>query len=674
MTRQPDDLNRRGLSTIPALRVVLLLILALSAWAIFYLGFRDNEAGLLFSSHKLQLVLVCGVAGCLVDIAALLATINRKLLSEGLDRLSDSMRSFGWFNVSIFTVLILGFASLVMGPTSKYYTFPFMRVLAYFQVVLIGTFLLKISSFRINWLASLAAAAVLTAFALNAASFISDISPDPFAFTWSEGSQYYNASLFFARQVYGVQLPWPVLNPSKYLIQSLPFLLPNSSIWMHRLWESILWISMPLITGWLLARRLGLADRFYRWIFVIWATLYLMSGAVYYHLLVCVILILWGFTPAVSSRKRSILSLAVVTIASIWAGISRVNWFPVPGILASCLYFLETRKEGKSTLRYSLKGLTWTIYGGLIALITCGVYIFNSGNPPLEFTSSFTADLLWYRLFPNPTYLPGILPAILVVSLPLILIIVWDVRFKKIPVAAIRWLVLAGLTTILFIGGLTASVKIGAGSNLHNLDAYMLLIFIIPAYIYHGRMTREHTHVTGVETSERMGLLPRLTLTFTFILPVVFSLAIPVPNQRLDSKVAANNLEVIQKFSSKAVRSGGEVVFITERQLLTFHQISGVPLVAEYEKFFLMEMAMAGNRDYMEHFYDDLRNHRFALIITEPVLITARQANGKFGEEDQVWREKVNAYLYCYYLPVRYLREVDIYILAPRPSPRNQCP
>ncbi len=52
----------------------------------------------------------------------------------------------------------------------------------------------------------------------------------------------------------------------------------------------------------------------------------------------------------------------------------------------------------------------------------------------------------------------------------------------------LRWLGLAGELLVLFVGGLIVSVKIGGGSNLHNMDAYLVLLLIIGVHFYLGRV------------------------------------------------------------------------------------------------------------------------------------------------------------------------------------------
>jgi len=46
-----------------------------------------------------------------------------------------------------------------------------------------------------------------------------------------------------------------------------------------------------------------------------------------------------------------------------------------------------------------------------------------------------------------------------------------------------------------------------------------------------------------------------------------------------------------------------------------------------------MDQAMANNGSYFEEFYQDLKNHRFSLIISDPVFVQEKDSNVTFGEE-----------------------------------------
>ena len=131
-------------------------------------------------------------------------------------------------------------------------------------------------------------------------------------------------------------IPLSQWHPSRYLLLGLPYLLPGTSLLEHRLWQVFLWLALSLGTGLALAHRVRPKSRGAAWLGAVWAALFLLQGPVYYHLLVCVILVLLGY-----NRRRFWQTMIVVALASVWAGISRVNWIPVPAMLAAALYLLE---------------------------------------------------------------------------------------------------------------------------------------------------------------------------------------------------------------------------------------------------------------------------------------------------------------------------------------------
>lgn len=101
----------------------------------------------------------------------------------------------------------------------------------------------------------------------------------------------------------------------------------------------------------------------------------------------------------------------------------------------------------------------------------------------------------------------------------------------------------------------------------------------------------------------------------------------------------------------------GPVLFINERHLLTFHNIN-VPLVPEYEAVTLMEMAMSNNQVYLQQFYQDLKTHRFAAIVTGKQNVGIKE-EGAFAEENNTWNSRVSPYILCYYEPIVVISEPE---------------
>ena len=96
----------------------------------------------------------------------------------------------------------------------------------------------------------------------------------------------------------------------------------------------------------------------------------------------------------------------------------------------------------------------------------------------------------------------------------------------------------------------------------------------------------------------------------------------------------------------------GEILFMDQRQLLTFGYVEDVPLVPEYEKKVLMNAAMGSNERYFRKLYADLAAKRFSLIISEPLRAPVKDSSYQFGEENNAWVRWVVEPVLCYYEPI----------------------
>jgi hypothetical protein len=117
----------------------------------------------------------------------------------------------------------------------------------------------------------------------------------------------------------------------------------------------------------------------------------------------------------------------------------------------------------------------------------------------------------------------------------------------------------------------------------------------------------------------------------------------------------------------------GEILFITQRHLVSMDMLHDVTLVPEYEREDLMEMAMANNPQYLGMFERDMQNQRFALIVVDPLNFNIMTRNRSFGEENNVWVTRVMRYILCYYREEKVFPEDDIALYVPREEGR-QCP
>jgi len=506
-----------------------------------------------------------------------------------------------------------------------------------------------------SWIVTTTGMAVLIGFVYRLGLLAQEISTYPFSLGWSEASRYYYASLFFARRIYGFRVPPSVLHPTRYLLQSVPFLIPGLPLVAHRIWQVLLWLSTTVATGYLLARRVGVRSGGQFAAMIALTMLYLFQGPVYYHLLVMVILVLWLFDGDKPWR-----SLGVILLASTWAGISRINWYPVPAMLGAALYLLEIPRRGKSLVDYVKWPAVWFTLGTATAFISQVAYIAWSGQPASQFSSSFSSGLLWYRLLPNATYPLGVLLAVVLASLPALLLF-WFHRRELIQgLSWTRSLGLAAIMLVLLAGGLIVSVKIGGGSNLHNLDAYLVILGVIAAYLYVNRIRYEDRTEPGAE-GQSAYLLP-----FMIAIPLIFTLSQGRPVKLPGESAVETSLEAIRAYSEEGEESSRQILFISQRHLLTFDTVTDVKLVPDYETVFLMEMAMSGNEIYLSSFHSDLAKHRFDVIVVDPLATGFQGRAHGFGEENDAWVREVSIPMLCYYEVAETFSDTRVQILHPR--------
>ena len=534
------------------------------------------------------------------------------------------------------------------------------RLWVFWLVTLLGMISLKVIRKDFSWPFSLIVSVVALAAVYSIAANFTLVNNYPFSLGWSETTNYYRASVLFAGQIYGMKLALLPMHATLNFMLAAPFLLGNLPIWMHRAWYVILSVSFSFIVGFVFVRRLKVSNRQLFWLLVAWTFLFLMQGPIHIHLLACAFIFLWGTKPQKFWRTT-----LVVVLASVWAGMSRINWYPVPGLFAAVLYLLEVPYIASgSRLRYLWKPVFWFIFGLVTALASQFAYVLLSGNanqPGGAFTS-LTSDLLWYRLFPNATNSIGILASVLIVSLPLLTIIYFYLRRRHAVYQPLRLIGIFSALLVLFLGGLVVSIKIGGGSDLHNMDAYFILLMLVGGYFYFDRMTPA-IGVVKVSVS-----YPLFIIVITILVPVWMAIQVVSPIFTWDREKADQALATIRSQVEGVNRSGGEVLFISQRHLLALNMVN-VPLVPEYEQDYLMEMVMSHNRAYLDQFQQDLEVQRFAMIIANEQTIQYYWRTRSFGEENDLWVQEVSAPMLCYYRPNDQLGDVGIVLYVPREEP-----
>ncbi len=661
-----DDFNTmlEPAKPIRDLRWVLGIFIVLFLGSAYQIAQQVLAVGVTFTPRAQRWLIVIGLVGiALFDLGLLAASWTNwgKSLSLKLIQFPEFLLRFRGLSWLLLALVVIGFPILVLGFMGDLLIDPFPRLLVFGVFVIIGAISLKTLFPKIPSRGAGIGIGLIIAFVYHMATLLVQVTDYPFSLSWSETSRYYLGSLFAAEKIYGMQVPPSVLHPTRYLMQAIPFFVNDIPLWGHRLWQMLVWIIFTVWAGYLLARRLELNSKYVTILISLWVYLSLFQGPVYYHLLVPVIIILGWFDSQKFWRN-----LVLVILASAWAGISRVNWYPVPAMLAAVLYILE-KKQGDETLwKYLIQPAIWGIIGVGVAFGSQTLYMLTSGHDPELFTSSFSSDLLWYRLFPNVTYPLGILFNVLIVSFPLLWIVLAQSFDDRQNWSIMRVIVQWAAILVLLAGGLVVSVKIGGGSNLHNVDAYLVVLIVIVGYIYFRRYTGE-SEKTDILKKSWPGTL------FLVAIPVYFATVSGGPLELPDSRIVAASLDAVHQHVNYAASDGEDILFISQRHLLHFDDRVELALIPEYEKVFFMEMIMARNPTYLSDFYVDLQSQRFAAIVSDQVVERYKDRDEAWSEEHNVWAQFVSRPLLCYYQPRLTLRVVQAQILFPRTNVEN-CP
>ncbi|MBI4732630.1 MAG: hypothetical protein HY781_11020 [Chloroflexi bacterium] len=566
---------------------------------------------------------------------------------------------------SLLSLIPLPVTPLVLLPRSELLKFlpllifqqKLVRLTVFWLLAIVAALILTSSKKRLTIETATLAAILGEAVVYRIFRFIATISTYPFALTWEESHRPYSASLVAAERIYGKNIPLSLSDFSLNLVNGVPFLFCDVPIWLYRLWVTILWIGVSALVIFLLLHRLKIKDRLILWLFAGWLFLYLLQeGGIKYNLLLSVAIVLAGF-----SVKHPWRALGNILLASIWAGLSRVNWYPVPAMLAAILFLLEEPvKNYRNIAQYLFKPLLWGI-AGVAAAVATNIFVSHtiSGTGGSFGVEQLQSAFLWYRLLPNATYPLGILPAILLVSLPLLLICLHAPRGRW---HFIRVSGLITLVAVLFAGGLVVSVNIGGGSDLHNMDAYQVAFVLIAAYIFFDRFI-----VDKPMDSQRPAWF---VIALALIFPIWSAISVVQPPITFDQTTTTRAIHILKQEVGQAAQQG-EVLFMYERPLITFGYID-VPLVTEYESVTIFGPARAGDETFLARFYRDLETHRFSLIVTEPQPRGLQDNTHGFGEENNVFFTAVTEPMLCYYELFSTVPEASIELYTPRMTP-GEC-
>lgn len=663
MTDGLDALSRRLGEVSP--RWFWRLILVLASLLTFWLAIHLGSGGVLFVFWR-RTLLVFAVAGLALAFLVLAYLLRYEFFFNIVERLKEKSMSFRAIrDIRVrffFCLLVLAiFAFLLLGPLAKTFQPLPARFLLVFISSLLVTFFLSSKPFFQSWPVFLLSLFLLSSF-YQLITNLQLLSYSPFSRGWSEGTRFYHASLLLSERYYGLSHPPFYQDLSRYVVEAIPLLLPNPSLFVERLWEYSLTFILPALTSALVLRRLivvrsgtphSAKAEYHSALHIalfLGGTLYLLQGPVYFYLLLAAIPVLAFYHP-----QKPIPSILALLAASFWAGISRVNWIPIPAMLAIALYLLETPFK-KNLLRYLASPALYAVLGLGAAYAARQWYFSISNISPDMFNAAFWQLLLWYRLFPSALQPLGILPAGILMTTPLILLMWTHLRENR-----WHWIRVAGLVsmlTVLLVGGFIVSAKIGGGSNLHNLDGYLTLSLAIGLYLLTDRFFHDFSRDASPQTFSPLTVsLAILALTFFTVSPTYPSL----PSRDRHE----NSLAKLQQLVDETVANGGQVLFISQRHLLTFGYITGVPLVPEYDNIDLMEFAMSNYRPLIDQFHADIAAHKYALIIAPPSPGQLKDRDDAFAEENNAWAKRVSIPMLREYKIIAEFPEGDFVVLVP---------
>jgi len=477
----------------------------------------------------------------------------------------------------------------------------------------------------------------------------SGLSSSPFSLAWSEGSFIYLASTFYSQRIYGNQAPIPYIMSTRHILEGIPFIFGSVSILVQRFWFVFLKLFTSLLFAYGIVRRY-FPSKPWRRIFLLFSFIYVFQGVIYYNILLSAVIIIFGFYP-----DKKIRSLLIVILASFIGGMNRINWVFTPPMLAVIILLLEKRPNFTGIKQF----IDWMIYpvilfvsgvaAGFLGLF--GYYIGYGGYTFENFVARMQADSLWYRLLPNITFKEGVIFGSLLVTIFLWINTFFNWR-KNDKSVRFPYIFVLLISIVLFLGGLLVSAKIGGGADLHNMDAYLVSVLLVFA----ASCGETIDDILEPFLKNKSWITP-ITVLVLFTMPVFWqlrSLNPVISRDKSEEQGYVNTLQGI--FDHYQEIDSRPILFITQRQLITFNAITDVEMVHDYELVDLFEMVMAENDQYLDGFRTDIKNHRFSLIVTDPQppeYVYERM----FNEESNKWYLEISQYLFEEY---QLIYEIDL--------------
>ncbi|MFZ5910067.1 MAG: hypothetical protein ACOYYU_08645 [Chloroflexota bacterium] len=604
----------------------------------------------------------------------------------------------------VLALLLLPVWFMQYSPWGIVFWWPYVRWVIWIYAAL-GLAVFFRSGVRLGSWTTLLVAVLLTTSTYSIAVAFIDVSDYPFSRGWSEGNRMWDYSMLFGRHLYD---PPPgrdvyvLIDIGRQFIGGLPFLIPGLTIQAERFWIALTVILPYLLLG-LAAFRADARNRTTWLLLALWAFIFLKQGPIHPPLVMC------AFATALAWRSRLWVGLPLIFLTGYFAEESRYTWLFAPGIWIVMLELgsaalQEGRLRKSAWLRGAALGGAGAVGGyfgpSLLRWLTAAWEHLRSAPvsavvetpypPPVSVAPSVSValvtseassqPLLWYRLFPNATHDTGIVISLLVAIAPLAALLFYLSLTKKWVLNTWQKLTLALPLVAFLVVGLIVSAKIGGGGDLHNLDMFLIGLFFsaVIAWENGGRDWFRGVDAAPLWVKGALVLLVALPGRYPISALRGYHFAEQAPwlatlTDVGDAKylemlpAEAEVEEALQAIRREvdAAKSRGEVLFIDQRQLLTFGYVRDVPFVPEYEKKILMNEALSAEAGYFQQFYADLEARRFALIVTEPLKSPIRDSDFQFGEENNAWAAWVVDPLLCYYQPIATFKNVQVQLLVP---------
>jgi hypothetical protein len=248
--------------------------------------------------------------------------------------------------------------------------------------------------------------------------------------------------------------------------------------------------------------------------------------------------------------------------------------------------------------------------------------------------------------------------------LPLILLLYYLAKTEKWKTTFLQQLVtIAGLGSMLVVG-VIASAKVGGGTDLHNMDMFLVGLVLVAGLAWEGGLASRLADL--LKSSPAVRWLLAATILIPAFMPMVAGRPLELPSTERTEFVLGR----IQDYVACA-RQYGEVLFMDQRQLITFGLVGDVPLVVEYEKKFVMDQALAANEAYFAQFRSDLASGRFSLIVSEREALLYKEPDiesigDDLIEENNAWVTWVTRPLLAYYESVADFKDAAIELFLPK--------